>query len=172
MRDLLLALASAPSRETYLELYRALVAQPGYAPYSRELAELEELVERGELEAAANLITTAMGNLILSPRAHSLASRLYDGLGDSQGAQMERVLTSACLRGITSTGDGSFEAPYLVARVSDERDVANALDQRVEGSSLHSDGERHYDALHLADGSKLWFDITDAYNRLQSQMAP
>lgn len=168
--ELLLALSENPTREAYLEIYRSVVSRPDYDPYSTELNRVLELLEAEQPAAAGEELTRAMPNLILSPRAHYIASRVYEKLGDEQAAAAEKALVSVCLRGILASGEGTAENPYVVARVSDERDVASYLGREVKGSSLHMEDGRFLDALHLAGGDPLWFDITDAYQRLQSQL--
>lgn len=171
MWELLLALSENPTRENYLDLYRAVVSRPEYDPYSTELNQVIELLQAERASQAGEVLSQAMPNLILSPRAHHIASQVYEKMGDAQAAAAEKALVSVCLRGIMASGEGTPESPYVVARVSDERDLAAYLDHKVEGSSLHARDDRFLDALHLADGEQLWFDITDAYQRLQSQLS-
>jgi len=90
--------------------------------------------------------------------------------GDQKQADFAHAVGFACIDGILSTGDGSKEKPYLVLRTSDEYDVLMAEGKEFRCQSLIHDGDRTLDRMDSADGSSLFFDISDAYRALARRM--
>ncbi|MEL6108499.1 MAG: DUF4919 domain-containing protein [Planctomycetota bacterium] len=165
------ALIDSPNRESYIKVYESLVRSEAYNPYSNEVDEAYELFEDGKATEARAKLQDAMGNLILSPRAHDFLGFLYHQLGDEQKAEMELRVSFACILGILATGDGSSEKPYLVARTSDEYDVLRHLKKQFRQQSLIEREGKHFDKIECADGSEYWFDITDSYGRLGAMLS-
>ena len=79
---------------------------------------------------------------------------------------MEAFVAATCCEGILTTGEGSKSQPYLVLRTSDEHDIVRYLDKKFAGQALVHDGDRHLDHVRCDDDFEIWFDITDAYNKL------
>ena len=79
---------------------------------------------------------------------------------------MEMMIGDACIEGILATGDGSEGNPYIVIRTSDEHDVIEHLEKQLKQQSLMPKDDKHFDRIECTDGSKYWFDITDAYNHM------
>ena len=90
---------------------------------------------------------------------------LYSKLGDETTSKLEYGIAAACVHGIRSTGDGSFQQPYVVMRTSDEHDVFSHLGKEFESQSLAQVEDRHIDVLRAKDGSECWFDITAAFTK-------
>ena len=168
MQHEFVAMLDAPSRETYLACYAQLIAAPGYSPYSSEYHSAHQMYEQGEYEQAKALLFGAMYHLALSPRVHWLLSSIARQLGDERAAEMEGSIAIACLTAILASGEGTQISPYLVARTSDEHDVLHFLNKQLEEQGLINEGDRHLDRIRCADGTELWFDITDAFNSLAS----
>ena len=153
-------------RDSFAALRAEIVSSEKYDPYSRELDEVNALLDAGDFEAAHCKLTEAMPNLFLSPAAHLAIAYVAEQTDDEESAKMEAFLAAMCCEGILTTGEGSRANPYLVLRTSDEYDVLQYLGKSFTGQALVEDGERHLDRMTCADGTELWFDITDAYNQL------
>lgn len=152
-----------PNQETFLAIRAAILAHPGYAPYSKDLAEIEAALFAKEPEKAQALLKAAQPNVLLSPRAHLFAAVLARGRGDQDRVGMETFFANTCARGILSTGDGSEQAPYLVLRVEDVRDVVKFLEKKLVAQTSVQREQRHLEQAQTEDGLSLWFDVTDAY---------
>ena len=172
MRELFLAFLESPSRDTYLAVRSALISGPAYEPYSRDILDLVDLIEKGQFAEADELLRGAMPNLLLSPRAHLCAAMIAEQAGDEERRRMEGAVAYACVQGILSTGDGTKQHPYVVTRTSDEYDVLQFLKKELASQSLHEEGDRHYDELRCEDGSEMWFDVTDPLGKLGDQLDP
>lgn len=160
----------SPSLETYLAIRELVLSDASYNPYSEDLNDLFDRLEAGDYVQVQQGISGGMPNLLLSPRAHMLAAIAAENTGELKGAEVERYIATACVKGILSTGDGSFESPYLVVRTSDEYDVLQFLDLQPQMQSLQSHGLKHYDVIVTTAGREICFDISDAYNALQSRV--
>ena len=170
-RELLMQLLEAPNKQNYLALREFLIQSDAYQPYSRELDKAMDLFEEDKKEEARDLLMRSLDNLILSPRAHQMLSMCHDDTGDADAAKLERDLFFACIEGILDTGDGSEDAPYVVARASDEHDVVGYLRKRFVKQSLVEKNGKYFDHLECADGTVLVFDITAAYLKLAERVS-
>jgi hypothetical protein len=169
------AFLQSPSKESYRKVFAILAADPKYNPYSGDLDEVGELLEKNEFRRARERLQQSMPNLLLSPRAHRYASLAAEGLGETEEAKRRDEVAAKCLRGIMSTGDGTQRNPYLVSRTSDEYDVLRSLKKQMRFQDFNKvekegDGGRtdysYYDVLKCVDGSQVWFDVTVAYRSL------
>lgn len=166
MREELTQFIQSPGRGTYLAFREKIIASDAYEPYSDEIDTAGELYEQQKIQDARDVLQKAMGNLMLSPRAHQLLGFLHHKLGDEQAAQMEMMIGQACVEGILATGDGSADEPYIVVRTSDEHDVIEHLEKELKQQSLTHKNDRHLDLIQCTDGTEYWFDISDAYIHL------
>ena len=114
MLESFIKFVESPRRDYYLALRNALISSDEYDPNSDDIFDAEELVNQMAFQAAQDKLHDSMPNLLLSPRAHYLLARTAERIGDMQSTQMESLITSACLKGIAATGDGSKASPYLV----------------------------------------------------------
>jgi len=167
MQEKLFTFLSSPGRDTYFAIREEVIASEHYNPHSLELNAAISLLAAGDHIQAREVITGSMPNLLLSPIAHQLLSRIAEQLNDQESAESEHAIGSLCLRGLLATGDGSQDKPYIVVRISDEYDVVHCLGKQMVEQSLIADGDKRYDLLRCADGSELWFEITDALRRRQ-----
>ena len=167
---LLAALRKEPNKENYLALRAAIVASPKYDPYSQDLEDIRELLQKKEFAQARARIKAAMPNLLLSPRAHLYAFQAAQGLKDTKTAEDERALLAACLKGILSTGEGTREKPYLVTRVEDEYDLLANLKKRSRKQGLVREGGKSLDCIMCTDGSECWFDVTEVFGSLMRRI--
>jgi len=164
-RDFVKFLAS-PDRHSYLCIRGLVVASGQYNPYSDEPEKVDQLLQDGQLEEARSTISEALPNLLLSPRAHLVLAVIAEKTGDKEAAQAERLIARICAEGILASGSGSRAEPYPVVRTSDEYDVLSYLGKELKLQELVHDGGRHLDVMRCEDGSEIWFDVTDAFDRL------
>jgi hypothetical protein len=159
----------SPSRETYLALRELIISSDAYDPYSDEVEAAGALCEYKKTEEARDAMQKAMGNLMLSPRAHYLLGFLHSKLGNDQAAQMECAIAQACIEGILSTGDGTPHNPFIVVRTSDEYDVLEHFGKEMKKQALSEAGDKHFDVIECKDGAEFWFDISDAIGQLRKR---
>lgn len=172
MRDEFFAFLESPEDcDVFLRVRAVVIASDDYDPYSRDLDDALDLIDREEFAQADQRLRDAMPNLLLSPRAHMLASIVAGKLGEVKTSDAERYIALACLQGILSTGDGTSAKPYTVLRTSDEYDVLQYLEKQLARQSLHERKGRHLDCLQTTDGEKIWFDIQDAYQRMSDSLS-
>ena len=157
---------SKPDRDSFLAVHGALVESEQYDPYSNEFEEIEALVADNNFDEACEKLGEAMPNLLLSPRAHLLSSFIAEKRNEKKSVQTAYLIAAACCHGIIATGDGTKAAPYTVTRASDEYDIMQFLEKEFKGQSMYHDGDRHFDLVEFADGSQMWFDISNAYEKL------
>jgi hypothetical protein len=156
----------SPEAENYEAIRKLVLAFPGYDPYSQDLYDLSDLLDAGKFVEVQQGVSRGMPNLLLSPRAHMLAAFAAEQTGDEKVADVEKYIAQACVKGILSTGAGTYENPYRVVRTSDEYDVLQYLEQEVEKQSLQSAEQKHLDVILTKQGREVVFDITDAYETL------
>jgi hypothetical protein len=150
-----------PSRENYLRLWEAVTSGPSYAPYTDPLEPVEQLLKSKDFAGAQDALRPLLGQLVLCPRAHLLASVAAKGAGDQDLAGFESMFYVRCIEGILATGDGTADQPYLVTRTSDEYDVLWHLEKELQMQSLmHGPDGRSLDRMACRDGSELHFDVT------------
>jgi hypothetical protein len=167
MKQLLTTFLQDPTKENFLAIRAAVRGHPSYAPYSKDLAEIEAALFNNEADKAQEMLKAAQPNLLLSPRAHLFAAILARKRGEQQRVEMETFFANACAQGILSTGNGSENAPYLVLRIEDERDILKYIEKKMVEQALVHKEEKHFDCVKTEDGLSLWFDLTDAYRTLQ-----
>jgi hypothetical protein len=117
------------------------------------------------------VIQGALPNLLISPAFHLQFARLCELRGNDERAMMERSIAGVCLRGIPASGSGPAGDPYLVSRTPDEYDVLNYLDKGLGKQALIHDGDKRPDVMRCKDGAELWFDVTEADNRLPGEIS-
>ena len=159
-----------PGRETYLAVFKAVTEAESYDPYSMELNGAWDLIKERKFKEAQEKLEKAMPNLLLSPRAHSMAAMAAEGLDDAAKAKAEREAAAKCLDGMLATGDGSPDKPYLVTRVSDEYDLLRHLKKARTSQGLRHKGGKAFDVMSCADGTEVWFDITVVFGSLSKRL--
>lgn len=168
---LLAAFLEKSSKATYVKVFEAVTSHSTYDPYSGDLDEAYVLVEKKDFKEAQARLAAAMPNLLLSPRAHILARRVAEGLGDAAEAKRQDQIARKCLEGILSTGRGDSPAsPCLVTRTSDEYDVLRSLKRDTSFQSLRSVEGRHFDVFRYGEGKEMWFDITVVFQALNKRI--
>ncbi len=166
MRELFVDFVRSPSRDTYLAVHEELTSLSVYNPYSRELDDVNQLIEQERWSDADAALNSAMPQLILTPRAHLLSAIIAENQGDEHRARMESAIAVACVDGILATGDGTESQPYTVTRTTDEYDVLSYIGKEFQRQSLCDIDGRRIDQIECTDGSAVCFDITRAFERL------
>jgi hypothetical protein len=155
------------TKENFLAARAKVLADGEYDPYSDDLAKLEKLLDEGKWEEVA---ATGDINTLLSPRAHLIKQFACSKLDRADAAKAELILAHKILEGIDLTGDGTADYPYIITRVSDERDFLQYIDEQFAGQGLVDMGGKKMDVIRTAAGREIYFDITDCFSRMQVLM--
>jgi hypothetical protein len=167
MQELFVAFLTTPSIDTFRAIRDQIVKHPRYDGYSQDLHTMETAYQEKRFADVKNAFAQAQPNLLLSPAAHLLLSLVLRDEDNAKGSEMERFICFRCVDGIQLTGDGTQDRPYLVLRTSDEYDLLSALGKEFASQHLvHGDTGRSCDRMECADGSEVWFDITQMMNAL------
>lgn len=161
-----------PGPVTFQTARAAVMADPAYDPYSDDLKMLDDLFVNEKYQSIAAYKHV---NILLSPLAHLIKSVAYEKLDLHEEAQSEMYMWRTIVKAIEATGDGSRDNPYLVTRVSDERDLIEYMNETFTSQSLVHEGDKHLDCLSLASGKEIWFDITGCLRHIavnMDQVAP
>ncbi|WP_164976819.1 DUF4919 domain-containing protein [Chryseobacterium sp. CH21] len=153
-----------PRKETFLKCRDLVINDPEYDPYSEDIENMQDLLNEGKFEEVIQYVNV---NILLSPRAHIYKYFAYKELGDEKGRSIEMTIAQLIFECLEKTGAGTKDSPYIITRISDERDlVRQHLNKQDVSQSLVKDGDKIMDALTLDDGTQLYFDIKDPYQRL------
>lgn len=152
-----------PTVELFLAARADIISHEHYNPYGNHLNELTDLLDAEKYQEAIDLDDI---NLIMSPRAHLYKSFAQKELNNENLAELEGMIAHLIMDGIEMTGNGTFENPYLVTSVSDERDMLARWDEQFASQSLKHSGDRSFDIITTISGKEIYFDITDCYQRL------
>lgn len=153
-----------PTKETFLKCREVVINDPEYDPYSEDIENMQDLLNEGKFEEVIQYINV---NILLSPRAHIYKYFAYKELGEDKGRSIEMTIAQLIFECLEKTGDGTRDSPYIITRISDERDlIRHHFNKQDVSQSLVRDGNKIMDALTLDDGSQLYFDIKDPYKRM------
>lgn len=153
-----------PTKETFLKCRELVINDPEYDPYSEDIENIQDLLNEGKFE---EVIRYTNVNILLSPRAHIYKYFAYKELGDEKGRSIEMTIAQLIFECLEKTGSGTKDSPYIITRISDERDlIRHHFNKQDVSQQLIKDGDRIMDALTLNDGTQLYFDIKDPYQRL------
>ncbi|MCC3215404.1 MULTISPECIES: DUF4919 domain-containing protein [Chryseobacterium] len=153
-----------PTKETFLKCRELVINDPEYDPYSEDIENMQDLLNEGKFEEVIQYVNV---NILLSPRAHIYKYFAYKELGEDKGRSIEMTIAQLIFECLEKTGDGTRDSPYIITRISDERDlIRHHFNKQDISQSLVRDGNKIMDALTLDDGSQLYFDIKDPYKRM------
>ena len=153
-----------PTKETFLKCRELVINDPEYDPYSEDLENMQDLLNKGKSE---EVILYKNVNILLSPRAHIYKYFAYKELGDEKGRNIEMTIAQFIFECLVKTGEGTQDAPYMITRISDERDIVRQhLNKKDVSQNLIRDGDKIMDVLTMDDGTQLYFDIKVPYQRL------
>lgn len=148
-----------PSEETLAPLQAEIMAAANYDPLVLFESVVSPLMDSGDHQGAVDAIWRMLPGAFLSPTAHAMLAYSYRQLGDEKASQRETKFARLALDTLTSSGDGTQEAPYRVLRVSDEYDVLRyAQLTSVAQRAVVIDGQG-YDVHQCSDGSEVWFEL-------------
>jgi hypothetical protein len=159
-----LAFIIEPAKESFLASRKIVIEHTDYDPYSDDINELEELLQKGKMQEA---VACNNINTLLSPRAHLIKNKALTALGQEKDAKSELIFAVRIMECIALTGDGSMEQPRVVTRVEDERDFLAYMQEQFAAQQLMSSAGKKIDRLTTQSGKELHFDITDCYSRMQ-----
>ncbi len=151
--------------ESFLAARAVLLALPSYDPWSRELPELDGLLDAQDWHAMRRRAMAVIDNWMLTPYIHEALALAHQKLGDEKLCALETELYSACARGILMTGDGTEERPYLVVRPDDAYGALLFEDRKWVNEREVSRAGRTLRGLTCEDGAERWFDLSDAQAR-------
>lgn len=160
MQSALRAFVAQPSRENFLAAREELLAASRRTLDASELDSLSLLADSGDVKGLSEALAHLPPIAALVPRVHYFAALAAEAKGDEQDLELEQMLLVICLRAILMTGDGSEEAPYVVAAASDELDLLDELDLSPSSQSLVHRGDGIFDVIQCQDGSEVWFDAS------------
>lgn len=155
------------TKENFLKAQERITKSEGYDPYSQDIEIITDLLDNNKYKEASSYTNL---NILLSPRAHLLKQYAFTQLGNDNEAKAEMILAQKILEGLSLTGDGTKELPYLVTRISDERDLLDYLNEKFSAQSLIQENNRAYDRITTASAKQIYFDITAPYLRMQKLM--
>ncbi len=149
----------------FLAARAVLLALPSYDPWSPELAEFDQLLDRQDWHGMRRRAMKVIDNWMLTPYIHECLALAHQRLGDEKLCALETELYSACARGILMTGDGTEERPYLVVRPDDAYGALLFEDKKWVNEREVSRAGRTLRGLTCEDGAERWFDLSDAQAR-------
>jgi len=171
MQELFVAFLQNPTLESFQAIRNLVVNQPNYDGYSQDLRDMEDAFQQKRFADVKNVFAQAQPNLLLSPGAHLLLSLAMREEGNTQASELERFICFRCIEGIQSTGDGTQERPYLVLRTSDEYDILSVLGKQFARQALvNGESGKSFDQMTCADGSELWFEITEMMDAMTRRL--
>jgi len=171
MRELFIAFVKNPTPDTFHAVRNAVLQDEKYDGYSNDLDQMRAAFGEKRYADVRAAFGESQPNLLLSPEAHFLLSLAARELGDTEGSEFEKYVSFRCIDGILATGNGTQEKPYLVLRTSDEYDVLGVMGKQFQGQALvHNDDGKSFDKMSLADGTEVWFNITDLFDSMARRL--
>jgi len=155
---------SDPTKESFLNCRQLVINDPEYDPYSEDTGNVQDLLNEGRFEDVVKYVNV---NILLSPGMHIFKFLAYKELGDEKGMHIEMTIARTIFECIEKTGNGTKDSPYIVTRISDERDLVRYhLNKEDTMQRLVKGEDKIMDVLTLNDGSEIYFDISDSYRRI------
>jgi hypothetical protein len=152
----------SPTFDNFVSLRDDVISTVGFNPYSSELDDTNTRMEDDDYEGLIqNTMENLLPNHLISPGAHLNLAFAYHKLGQKDAADMEMFIKDLLLQGISQSGDGTETKPYLVSRMSDERDYLFEHDLTLVSQALIERNGRDYDVITTKEREDIWFDITD-----------
>ncbi|MEE6127554.1 DUF4919 domain-containing protein [Chryseobacterium arthrosphaerae] len=153
-----------PTKETFLKCREVVINDPGYDPYSQDTENMQDLLNSGKFEDVIQYVNI---NILLSPSAHIYKYFAYKELGNEKARNVEMMIVQTLFECLEKTGDGTRKSPYIVTRISDERDlIRHHFNKQDVSQWLIRDEDKIIDVLKLDDGTEVCFDIKTLYHRL------
>lgn len=155
------------TKENFISIQNAVISNSEYHPYSNDLSTVESMLDADKFEDVGDFYNI---NILLSPRAHLYKNYAFEKLNKENEAKSELILAQKIMEGLSLTGDGSKQSPYLVTRISDEKDMLSYFQEQFASQSLINDNSRYFDCITCQSGKDIYFDITTPYLKMQELM--
>ncbi len=153
-----------PTKETFLKCRELVINDPEYDPYSNDTEKMQDLLNKGKFDEVAKYVNV---NVLLSPSAHIYKYYAYKELGNEKARSIEMMIVQTIFECLEKTGDGTRNSPYIITRISDERDlIRHHFNKQDVSQRLIKDEDQIMDVIGLDDGAELYFDIRTLYQRL------
>ena len=152
-------------KKNFINSQNIVFSNAEYNPYSEDLNIMKNLLDSNEFK---KLVEYNNINTILSPRAHLYKNYALEKLEND--AKHELIFTQKIMEGISITGNGTKALPYLVTRVSDEKDMLNYLQEEFKSQRLAKENDKFYDLIFCKSENKIYFDITIPFLKMQDLM--
>jgi hypothetical protein len=165
MQRRLMQFVESPTRETYLAVREAALAETPLPIAATDLASLADLLEAEAHDEVLARIDALPASKVLSPRVHYLAAEAAEALGDLDTVELERFLFVVCLRGLLATGDGTRHAPYSVCHATDEHDLLETSGLAAARQQVVEHEGALCDVVTCTDGREVWFDVSAVLSR-------
>jgi hypothetical protein len=165
MQRRLMQFVESPTRETYLAVREAALAETPLPIAATDLASLADLLEAEAHDELLARIDALPASKVLSPRVHYLAAEAAEALGDLDTVELERFLFVVCLRGLLATGDGTRHAPYSVCHATDEHDLLETSGLAAARQQVVEHEGALCDVVTCTDGREVWFDVSAVLSR-------
>lgn len=169
MHDKLVTFLEDPTADNYLAARSVVAVSANLVRIVAEMQEAECLNREGQFEALRTLVDNLIPSAALSPRLHYFSARANRELGRREDAELAEFMFDACMRGLLATGEGTAEAPYLVAMTSDQYDILRALRLSPHRQKLIERDGKRYDCILCESGEEVWFDVTEVTARPTSK---
>lgn len=167
MQNTYLLFLENPSHANYMKAINHVMNHKDYNPYSDDLDILTGFLDDQKYDEA---IAHMNVNLLLSPRAHFFKRYAHQQKKNKEAAQSETFFADRILFCIQQSGDGTKASPYIISRISDERDFLDYLKEDFAKQALvKGDDEKVYDVISTQSGKDLYFDITKCYSMISQQ---
>lgn len=166
MREQFIQFMTNPDQESFLAVRESVIHDAGYDPYSEDIKVLDNLFIR---EAYQEIADHKNVNILLSPLAHLIKSVAYEKLAQEEEAKSEMYMWQTLLKSMALTGDGSEGRPYVVTRISDEKDLVEYLQETFASQSLVTGNGKYLDCIRTESGKDIYFDITACYKRMSGR---
>lgn len=152
------------TKENFLKSRESVITHEKYNAYSNDFEVLSKLMEQEKYE---EVIAYNEINSLLSPLAHLVKRQAFLQMGEEKQAELELIAAQKILECIELTGEGTLENPYLITNILDERDFLGFLGERFASQVLIQNKEKSYDLITTESGKEIYFDITDAFAKLE-----
>lgn len=155
------------TNENFTSSQNEVFSHPNYNPYSDDLDILEDFLDKNELSKAIEFNNI---NIILSPRAHLYKNYALNKMNQEKEAKSELILAQKIMEGISLTGNGTIKMPYIVTRISDQKDMLRYFQEEFKSQNLVNNENKIFDLIQCNSGKEIYFDITTPYLRMQELM--
>jgi len=146
-----------PTARHYLRVRKLILQDAQLRPRTADLVRLHQLFEAGQFQQVLDAAERMLPAWALSPRLYWLTAFAAQELGHTDDAELDRFLYQSCLAGITATGDGSRQAPYVITYLSDEAEWLQWSGRRAQQRGLVRIARGYCDCVQCQDGSEVFF---------------